>query len=101
MAGQVRERDIEARLRDGVKKLGGIAYKFVSPGNAGVPDRLVLLPGGKVAFVELKAPGGKSTALQTAQQKRIAGLGFLVKVVSDYQQVDDLLGGFTKGEMQE
>jgi len=53
----MRERDIEAYLRDQIKRLGGIAYKFVSPGNAGVPDRLVLLPGAGVVFVELKAPG--------------------------------------------
>ncbi|MGC5220863.1 VRR-NUC domain-containing protein, partial [Escherichia coli] len=46
----IREKDIENYLRDQVKKIGGIAYKFESPGNAGVPDRLVLLPGGQVHF---------------------------------------------------
>ena len=50
----MKERDIEVLLRDGVKQLGGKAYKWVSPGNAGVPDRIVILPGGKVIFVELK-----------------------------------------------
>ncbi len=87
----MRERDIEAYLRDQIKRLGGIAYKFVSPGNAGVPDRLVLLPAGRVAFVELKAPGKKPTALQELQQKRIAGLGFKVLVIDSKEQVDEFI----------
>ncbi|PTY76688.1 nuclease, partial [Heyndrickxia sporothermodurans] len=60
----MRERDIEIYLRDEVKKIKGRAYKFESPGNAGVPDRLVILPGGRVFFIELKAPGKKSRPLQ-------------------------------------
>lgn len=87
----MRERDIEAYLRDQIKRLGGIAYKFVSPGNAGVPDRLVLLPAGRVAFVELKASGKKPTALQELQQKRIAGLGFKVLVIDSKEQVDEFI----------
>ena len=51
----MKESEIEARLVRGVKALGGVAYKFVSPGNVGVPDRVVVLPGGRVIFVELKA----------------------------------------------
>lgn len=58
------ERVIESRLRQEAKKRGGMALKFVSPGMNGVPDRIVLLPGGKVAFVELKAPGKMPRALQ-------------------------------------
>ena len=53
----MRESELEARLVRGVKAAGGVAYKFVSPGSVGVPDRLVVLPGGKVVFVELKAEG--------------------------------------------
>ena len=86
------EKDIELYLRDEVKKVGGRAYKFVSPGNAGVPDRLVLLPGGTAIFVELKARGNKSTALQLAQQKRIEKLGFPVYVIDSEHGVDELLG---------
>jgi hypothetical protein len=89
----MRERDIEAYLRDQIKRLGGIAYKFVSPGNAGVPDRLVLLPAGRVAFVELKAPGKQPTPLQLRQQKRIRNLGFQVLVIDSKAGVD----GFIKG----
>lgn len=88
---QIREKDIEARLREGVKKLGGRAYKFVSPGNSGVPDRLVCLPGGWVLFVELKAPGKKPTALQERQQEYLRGLGFTVYTLNSSEAVDELL----------
>ena len=74
----MREKDIEGHLRDRVKAMGGRAYKFVSPGNDGVPDRLVLLPGGKIMFVETKAPGKTSTPLQIKQQNFIRSLGFEV-----------------------
>lgn len=70
----MKERDIEVLLRDGVKQLGGKAYKWVSPGNAGVPDRIVILPGGKVIFVELKQENGRLTHLQKAQQEQLARL---------------------------
>ena len=53
----MRESSIESKFRDEVKEVGGMAYKFVSPGNAGVPDRVVILQGGKSGFVELKRPG--------------------------------------------
>ncbi len=86
--GLVRERDIEAYLRDQVRAAGGRAYKFESPGNAGVPDRLVLLPGGRVTFVELKAPGKKPTPLQLAQAEKIRRLGFTVDVIDSKQGVD-------------
>jgi len=89
----VRERDIEAYLREKVKQLGGIAYKFVSPGNAGVPDRLVLLPGGRVVFVELKAPGRQPTPLQLRQQQRIRDLGFTVLVIDSKEEVDEFIKG--------
>ena len=59
----MREAEIEARLVRGVKEAGGLCYKFVSPGNPGVPDRLILLPGGRILFVELKTPGGNGWRL--------------------------------------
>ena len=89
----MRERDIEAYLRDQVKAIGGIAYKFVSPGNAGVPDRLVLLPGERVVFVELKAPGRQPTPLQLRQQRRIRDLGFTVLVIDSKEGVDEFIKG--------
>ena len=61
------ERQVEALLTYGVKKMGGVAYKFESKGNAGVPDRIVVMPGGKIYFVELKRSDGKLTSLQSRQ----------------------------------
>lgn len=58
------EKATEKYLRDEIRKIGGRAYKFVSPGNTGVPDRLVCLPGGKVVFIELKSEGKHSTPMQ-------------------------------------
>ena len=77
----MRERDIEKILVAEVKKLGGWAYKWVSPGNAGVPDRIVIFPGQTPVFVELKAEGGTLTALQEAQIARLEALGQMVRVV--------------------
>ena len=87
----MRERDVERNLRERVKQLGGRAYKFVSPGNNGVPDRIVMLPGGKLFFVELKAPGKETTALQDAQIDRISKLGQDVFVVDSKEKVDNIL----------
>ena len=87
----MREKVVEAYLRDRVKSSGGQAYKFISPGNAGVPDRMVLFPGGRIAFVELKAPGNEPTPLQMLQQKRLRDLGFEVFTVDTKQGVDDFM----------
>ena len=88
----MKEKDIEEYLRDQIKAIGGRAYKFVSPGNAGVPDRLILLTSGKVVFVETKAPGKKSTPLQAAQQKKIRALGFEVYAdIDSKDKVDSII----------
>lgn len=85
------EKEIESYLRDKVKAIGGKAYKFVSPGNNGVPDRLICLPGEKIAFVELKAPGKKSTTLQEKQQNYLRSLGFYVQVIDSIAGVDNFI----------
>lgn len=72
------EKSTEKYLREEIRKLGGTAYKFVSPGQTGVPDRLVCLPGGKVFFAELKSEGRKSTPVQKRQQEKLKALGFSV-----------------------
>lgn len=90
----MRESEIEKYLRNEVKKLGGTAFKFVSPGNSGVPDRLVCLPHAVVAFVELKAPGGKPTALQLMQQKRLRALGFWVETLDSKKAVDAFIQAY-------
>lgn len=75
------ERDIEKVLVAEVRKLGGRAYKFVSPGNDGVPDRIVFFPDGRVIFVELKTDKGKLTTLQRVQCGQIRDLHQTVKVL--------------------
>ena len=81
------EKEVEKFLVREVKKLGGISFKFISPGNAGVPDRIVILPSGKVIFVELKTDKGKLTKLQEAQIKKISDLGADARVLRGIEGV--------------
>ena len=85
------EKIVEAKLRDGVKALGGVAYKWVSPGNVGVPDRMVVLPGGVVHFIELKREGGKPTRMQKVQSARLRALGADCAVVYGLAGVETYL----------
>jgi hypothetical protein len=86
------EKVTEAYLRSEIKKLGGTAYKFVSPGNAGVPDRMICLPGGRILFAELKSEDKKSTPKQRQQQDKLRVLGFTVYSDIDTKaKVDDLV----------
>ena len=72
------EKGTERYLCEEIKKSGGTAYKFVSPGRTGVPDRLICLPGGRIFFVELKSEGKKSTKKQKHEQYKLRKLGFRV-----------------------
>ena len=85
------ERTIEQKLAARVKAMGGIAPKFTSPGFDGMPDRLVLLPGGRMGFVELKTPGKKPRALQLARHRLLQRLGFNVYVIDEINQIDSVL----------
>ena len=87
----MREKQIEKRLIVEVKKRGGICPKWVSPGFDGVPDRIVLLPGRKFAFVEVKAPGEKPRPLQVARHKLLQQLGFRVYVLDDVNQIGGMI----------
>ena len=87
----MREKDIEKILVSEVRKLGGRAYKWVSPGNDGVPDRIVFLPGRPPVFVELKTETGKLSALQEVQITRLRELGQDVRVLRGMQEVRDFL----------
>lgn len=86
-----REKEIEEKLRLSVKAHGGIALKFTSPGFDGMPDRLILLPNGKMAFVELKAPGKKPRALQLARHRLLRRLGFKVYVIDGTEQIGGII----------
>lgn len=85
------ESRIERHLRVLVKKMGGMSVKFTSPGLDGVPDRIVLLPGRKIAFVELKAPGKKPRPLQIKRMRQLECLGFPVYVVDRVEQIGGVL----------
>lgn len=84
----MKESTIEAYLREQVREAGGRAYKFVSPGNDGVPDRIVVFPGGRVIFVELKAPGKEPTPMQVMQHDRLRALGARVSVIDSKAKVE-------------
>lgn len=75
------ESDIERRLGERLRHLGCVYYKFVSPQQRGVPDRIVICPDGTVVFVELKRPGGHLATLQSVQQARLRKRGQRVAVV--------------------
>ena len=92
------EKQIELRLVRMTSQMGGMALKFVSPGCDGVPDRLVLLPGGKVGFVEVKAPGKKPRPLQVRRISQIRGLGFPVFVVDGMEQIEEVLQKIKGGD---
>lgn len=86
------EKELEKKLVEKVKKLGGRAYKFVSPANAGVPDRLIVLPGGKVGFAEIKRPKiGKTRTLQERQILFLMKLGCIVEVVASIEDIDKVI----------
>lgn len=90
------ESKIERNLRDKIKKIGGKAYKFVSPGNAGVPDRLVILPGNKIGFAELKRQGEEPRPLQKMQIKKLQNLGAFVMVVDSEEKINEFIEELNK-----
>lgn len=87
----MREKTIEQKFRAAVKAAGGLAVKFASPGFDGVPDRLALLPGGRMAFVEVKVPGKKPRPLQLARHRQLRQLGFRVYVLDDEGQIGGMV----------
>ena len=83
----MREKYIEKKLVEKVKGLGGLALKLISPGHSGIPDRLVLLPKGKIGFVELKATGLLIRPLQEKRKRQLESLGFLVYCIDSVEQI--------------
>ena len=90
---EVTEKELELMLVKEVKRRGGRAYKFISPGLNGVPDRLVLMPGGKMGFVEVKAPGKKMRPNQIKRKGELEGLGFLVYCLDSPQDIGGVVDG--------
>lgn len=84
------EKTIETYLVKRARAAGGLAIKWTAPGTSGVPDRIVFLPGGRIIFVELKAPGKKPTAIQLHVHRLLADLGADVRVIDSKEQVDEV-----------
>ncbi len=85
------EKEIEKKLVVETKKMHGLALKFISPSFAGIPDRLVLLPKGKIGFVEVKRKGEEPRALQLSRHKLLRKLGFKVFVLDSIDQIKEIL----------
>lgn len=90
------EQDVESRLVKKVKKLGGIAYKFESSGNNGVPDRIVVLPGNRIYFIEVKNKGKKPRKLQVFKMKELANMGCNVRCLDTFEKVDSFIEEVSK-----
>ena len=87
----MREKTVEQELIRAVRSMDGLALKFVSPGMNGVPDRLILLPGGHAAFAEIKAPGKELRPLQKRRKHQLEALGIKVFVIDDPKQIGGVL----------
>lgn len=85
------EAKLERRLKREIKKRNGLALKFTSPGMAGVPDRIILLPGGLIYFVELKASGKKLRPLQKKRAEQLQALGLSVYCIDSDETLDSFL----------
>lgn len=87
----MQESSLEKRFRLGVKNVGGQAYKFTSPGKRGMPDRIVSLGNGRVAFAELKAPGKPLEPLQRKRAEELRSQGFKVFKIDSHADIDNFI----------
>jgi len=94
----MKEKIIERKLVNAVKQSGGMCPKFVSPGFDGMPDRLILLPGGMAAFAEVKATGKTPRALQLKRHEQLRALGFQVFVLDDVKQIMPIITAMEGGD---
>lgn len=85
------EKTVESKLRQQVIQKGGLCLKFISPSLDGVPDRIILLPNGKIAFVETKAPDKKLRPLQKTRKRQLESLGFKVYVIDNTEMIGGVL----------
>ena len=95
----MREKAIELQLARAVKNIGGMCPKLVSPGTDGMPDRLVLLSGCRIGFVEVKAPGKEPRPLQVMRHRQLSALGFPVFVLDDPKQIPGIIAAIEGGRI--
>lgn len=88
------EKCIEQYLVKKIRSIGGKAFKFVSPGNAGVPDRIIIFPNGRIVFSELKCESGKLSTIQKNQLKNLEKLKQIVRVLYSKAEVDSFISEF-------
>lgn len=92
------ENRVETKLRQEVERIGGKAYKFESPGNMGVPDRIICIPPGRVVFVETKRPkGGRLSKIQKYRIAELTEMGITVRVIFTLEQVKEFIEEVTNG----
>ena len=94
------EKQIEQKLVKAVKARGGICPKLVCPSFDGMTDRIILLPGGVIAFAEIKAPGEQPRPLQEHRHRQLRELGFTVLVIDHPSQIPDALDTLCKPKRQ-
>ena len=87
----MKEKVIEQRLRKAVIQRGGLCLKFVSPSFDGVPDRIILMPNGIMAFAEMKATNGKMRPLQKSRKRQLEKLGFRVYCIDSFEKIGGVL----------
>lgn len=96
----MKEKHIETKLVNAVRSQGGMCPKFVSPGTDGVPDRIILLTGGRIAFAETKAPGKKMRPLQVKRKGQLEALGFRVYCIDRPEQINTVIAEVIGGDAQ-
>lgn len=87
----MREKIVESKFSKAVKAKDGLAVKFVSPSFNGMPDRMVMFPGGRIGFVEVKAPGKTPRSLQRSRHRLLRRMGFLVFVLDSPEQIGGII----------
>ena len=87
----MREKIVESKFSKAVKAKDGLAVKFVSPSFHGMPDRMVMFPGGRIGFVEVKAPGKTPRPLQRSRHRLLRRMGFLVFVLDSPEQIGGII----------
>ncbi len=92
----MRESKIEAHLRRRAENAGGKCWKFTSPGLIGPPDRILMLPGGRLWWIEFKSPGNKPNAPQARRHSELWKLGQKVLVLDSIKAVDQFMDGVCK-----